>query len=673
MEMSKTAHATKHGVTVYSETLVIHHSFPPGMRLEPNHPTVAHWESVPGESPYDKMLRYHRKFPGMPIADRTLTQYVVGTKVTRSGRVLQVGGVHQTGMLFRLDQALPNSQEMARRATIWGEVPEEPEAELTQEEEWLLGSSTGRTSNPGELKQERIKYQMRAHEAEFTKERLEHEDFILEVEGELKGIRELETGTNGGEEREALSTGEALWLLEKVFGPALTISLMLKLHRETQSEREDCPCCRWMPMKPTGSKAYDMNINRRGWELLLFHLGWVRDEMEEDAEIVDSHNRHVMAREDLELDRLRREGVELTKQELFERRPEQLPRWHMLFYMIEETPVKRFIRGKKHPIEEKLVRLTLNGTTIITQRKGAQWVKDALINDIFRRLEATLANNSLDKEWCYTSRWQAGTGEPVVLDRAVQNDIDFTREEQYLQPGEIDPETKKLDFHYLLQDAIKNPLQLFDLFYRGGEKIRRFDDTIRIAKQGEHRAWGDWHHYLAKCRHTKAKEFEQAAWQLLTMSRGDVKNTINSFWRRYNASVKQARPNFSSEQDEQGKWHNPPLVGVVAVTEIRRRGVGTLAGRKARKDIKFQKGPTWHKIWLERIQMEALQKVADWRLKEHPLIGVPLPPKEDTPAKHYNGPRGKVITLGGKLENKKLFKLRGEWTLEEALRVSEKI
>jgi hypothetical protein len=277
-------------------------------------------------------------------------------------------------------------------------------------------------------------------------------------------------------------------------------------------------------------------------------------------------------------------------------------------------------------VEHLLVMMADSG-----ENPGALLVHLQIEEDEWRRAKATVKRDTLAASWCYMNTYNIGAREGTVEDKSRQNDTNFTKQEQYHTLGE------RVDGRFVLSEELslatkKNPAIYRSMFYTGGEikDTKLFDELIQlegmdeaaaflelqkrgeIAKPGENKGWSERSVYYMRCRAGRDEVFAEKLWRILTWPIDIVENCMVALREEYRQSVISNRPG-PGRQKLNGRWTEAPLVGKAAIDHIRRVGVGTLKGRQINKDVRLHTGDTWHKLFLNKEHLNALEDAILWR------------------------------------------------------------
>lgn len=249
----------------------------------------------------------------------------------------------------------------------------------------------------------------------------------------------------------------------------------------------------------------------------------------------------------------------------------------------------------------------------------------------WRRAKTTCKRDILGDDWCYMNHYNIGAREGTVEDRSRQNDNMYTTHEQYHTLGE------RVDGRLVLSEELglatrKNPSIYKSMYYSGGEikNLVHFDKLTKqngmdeatalkelqrlgmIAKEGENKGWSERSIYFMRCRAGRDELFAEKLWRILTWPLDIVEDCMVQLRADYLKSVQENRPG-PGRQKVNGKWTDKPLVGQAAINHIKRVGVGTLKGKKINKDVKLYIGASWHKLFLNKEHMDALEDALLWR------------------------------------------------------------
>lgn len=313
--------------------------------------------------------------------------------------------------------------------------------------------------------------------------------------------------------------------------------------------------------------------------------------------------------------------------------------------VLEEKHRTYLWKTMREPLEDGKFRVVPQPKQLMPlEQRMLKWLPQMEEKGIWRRIKNAAVRQNVSDNWSYQDRWFFGEREGITHSQAEQNDVQFTKLEQY----EDD------DLHSQLEKARSTNLYK-ELFYQGGEELsasRRGDGEEKRtrAKRGENRQHAEFNRYLWRKSHSRGEEFAKALWKVLTYPLTAVEKYLvdeegregGVLRKKYNDSVKQAAPG-PGRKNVGGKWLNTPAEGALAVLELKRRGFdATKLSRPKRgnkslpislKGVRFHKGAQWECIWIDSEQMKTLEEAIKWRLER----------------KHYQGLPG-VRTVGEKLE-----------------------
>ena len=223
----------------------------------------------------------------------------------------------------------------------------------------------------------------------------------------------------------------------------------------------------------------------------------------------------------------------------------------------------------------------------------------------FRRMKISAQNENVGAPWSWQANHCIGERESVVLEQARQNDVNYTKQDQYQLPEDLVDGKPLFEREYELS---KN-MNLFDsLYYRGGELK---PDGSR-AKPGENRGSSEYARYLRRCSQRRDELFADKLWKILTWPLPLAEAGMKQLRKAYRNSVKECSPGPQREMVD-GRWQTVPLVGDAAVNWIRRRGKGTLAGKRVSKNIQLHTGESWNNLILTKKHMDSLEEALLWR------------------------------------------------------------
>lgn len=252
-------------------------------------------------------------------------------------------------------------------------------------------------------------------------------------------------------------------------------------------------------------------------------------------------------------------------------------------------------------------------------------------NEEWRRAKATLANDNIGGNWCYTSENNIGDRDGTIEDQSRQNDRNYTKQDQCHLPGErIDgrlPLSEELELAaeknmsivwsmYYKEGEVKNPKALDNLMHVQG--LSRDDAMVQmramgeLAKEGENKGWSERSVYFMRCASTRNEVFADKLWHILTWPLNIVESCMDSLRANYKRSVFENREGPKREKIN-GRWSSAPLKGAAAIKHLKSTGLGTLKGKRVNKNVTVFVGASWHKLLLNKKHMDALEEAFQWR------------------------------------------------------------
>lgn len=234
---------------------------------------------------------------------------------------------------------------------------------------------------------------------------------------------------------------------------------------------------------------------------------------------------------------------------------------------------------------------------------------------MWKRVKISVARDNVGEDWTCCNRWSIGQREGTIEDESRQNDLNFTKLDQYHEPGE------RVDGRLLFSEELalaeeKNDLITNSMYYKGGEitnkdKVAKGEPPI-FAKPGENRGWSERSVYFLRCASSRDEVFADKLWHILTWPLADVEEGMKKLRADYKASVRSNSEGPLSEKVN-GRWRPAPLRGDEALKHLRRVGVGSLKGQPVFPDVSFTEGSTWHKLFLSKKHMDGLESALMWR------------------------------------------------------------
>lgn len=247
--------------------------------------------------------------------------------------------------------------------------------------------------------------------------------------------------------------------------------------------------------------------------------------------------------------------------------------------------------------------------------------------------------------WSYTDRFMMGEREGITVSEDTQNDIDYTKFQQFNEPdyGEM------LDAMCASLERVKKNIpartrNYLRCFYKVGEKVRpkknqdgslvtdaKGDIVWELAVSGQMRYDGEYHKYIRRCEQERNDRFASLAQLLQKLTPERAIRKMSEINDKYKASVASCKPGPRSAKDSAGKWTTQPHVGKYAIKELLARGykLDQLVTRKkgsakpnerelklavlekVKARITFGVGERWHKLYLKKEHLSQLQAIVD--------------------------------------------------------------
>jgi hypothetical protein len=239
-----------------------------------------------------------------------------------------------------------------------------------------------------------------------------------------------------------------------------------------------------------------------------------------------------------------------------------------------------------------------------------------LTEETWKRIKLSVKRNDVGQPWSCANIHSIGNREGTVEDQSRQNDKMYSKLEQYHNLGErVDGRLlfcEEIELSSQKNDAIYN-----SMYYQGGE-VTNMDDVLKhdaepiLAKPGDNKGWSERSVYYMRCAMSRDEVFADKLWHILTWPLDLVEPCMEKLREEYKASVRANSAGPNSEKIN-GRWRPAPLRGKAAIDHILRTGKGTLAGKVVSKDVNLLVGSTWHKLFLSRKHMDALESALMWR------------------------------------------------------------
>lgn len=277
-------------------------------------------------------------------------------------------------------------------------------------------------------------------------------------------------------------------------------------------------------------------------------------------------------------------------------------------------------------------------------------VKERYSEEDWSRIRASVRRNNIGAAWSHDTvdcilgkdgrvkftktLYFIGERLGVTVGREQQNDLDYTKFEQYHQPGE------RIDGHLLFGEALQQAAQ--------EDWFTRMYDSEKVApdKGPANRQSSEYGLYLWRQSHSRGEMFAEKAWRFLTWPLPLVEEGMTRLKRLYNESCRDNAPGPGRHWRD-GRWHNVPLEGEAALTWLR-AAPGTLAGRSILlNEVRVWKGEEWHKNCLNKTQFGALCDIFEHRMGRTIAAGQ-LPTYDGLPVSYiiqrYGTPAGMTRT-----------------------------
>ena len=234
----------------------------------------------------------------------------------------------------------------------------------------------------------------------------------------------------------------------------------------------------------------------------------------------------------------------------------------------------------------------------------------------WNRIRACVKRESIGGDWSFSGRYFIGEREGVIYDQTMQNDIKFTKQEQFHQLGE------RIDGKFVHSEELWRARYGFDPVFSqmfGGYVRNKEDKWVEVQRAPDggvgNRGNTGQRLYLRRRAQARAELCLERVWHILTWPKEWLELVMEGIRDAYRNSIRENAPGPGRRRIE-SQWLNVPLEGDRAIAWIRERGVGTLAGRKVHPEIKAEKGESWHKTILNRDHLAALEEAYKWRMEK---------------------------------------------------------
>ncbi|MFQ5351649.1 MAG: hypothetical protein ACE5D3_01090 [Candidatus Binatia bacterium] len=500
-------------------------------------------------------VHYFKLFPESEVSTHCFLRYLKG------------GGAvdWKTGALFHPGFAKPD-----------------PEQNVAQED---VAEDIRGTVNAGELIDAGIGFDMRENESSFTQEWVEHGEFKLAVDGELRGVRTHESNDTEMKLLEPFTEVEAVVFVGKLF------------------------------VCPANYKDTDGVFDQAAW--------WAAA-----TEAIEHRNEQLLKNLNTKRARIQRmlaEAVERFEDRLLwaqQHNAEQRHRNKRNFvsaFALHDVNADEWRRARASDRRYNVGgHWSQESIWFIGEREGITHGREELNDQLHNRLDQDhLPGEKQD-------------GQGLLHEEEGRESLDkaaaYYRRTSRVRPSAI---FEQCYTHYKKQ---YNP-----------QIGRREMVFVQAADGGPvNRGWTDRSVYLLRQELRRGEYFAEKLWRILTWPLEVLEQGFPGIEAAYINSIKAAAPGPGRKSEQwlteheradinklgwykPGNWHNVPVYGAKAIAWLKSRtDLGRLAGQYVHKDIRVITGESWHKTVLRREQLDALRDAIEWRRQQDGYQGLPL-------------------------------------------------
>ena len=266
---------------------------------------------------------------------------------------------------------------------------------------------------------------------------------------------------------------------------------------------------------------------------------------------------------------------------------------------------------------------------------------------LFRRARASARRDNVGGSASHCNRWFFSERDGVTHGRETENDLLYTKSEQWQTPLErCDGQyMHHVEANYIYELPRDAHCAWFSSMYTywqrdaNGELVE-----ARAADNGPiNRGWADRSVYLLRQSMKRDENFARKLWKTLTWPLPLVETMFPRVETEYRESIKAAAPGPLHRRraqlswrelqdivafgwyDDQREWFNVPAYGLEALSILNHLpNPGVLHGSLVHKLIRFTRCESWHKTTLSREHLNALREALDWRRKNTHRASLPL-------------------------------------------------